>query len=170
MCGIIGIVPRPPRRQSRRMTIATLDKPAFRRSPETGAGRLPAAALRVATRRIAMLAYPDAQILDIVGPLEVFSRASRLLVDAGRKRPAYEVEILGMARGTFRVSSGVGLHADRSYDRAGSGIDTLLIAGGRGTAKDLHDRRLIAWIRRQAGAVRRLAAIWTGTILLARAG
>ena len=33
-------------------------------------------------RRIVMLAFPDAQIIDITGPLEVFGRAARLLIDA----------------------------------------------------------------------------------------
>ena len=37
-----------------------------------------------------MLGYPDAQILDITGPLEVFSRSARWLRDKGVARhPAY---------------------------------------------------------------------------------
>jgi len=152
------------------MTIAAPEGPAGTGERVAAPGRRPAVGDRAATRRVAMLAYPDAQVLDVVGPLEVFSRASRLLVEAGRKRPAYAVEILGMARGSFRVSSGVGLLADRRYDQAGPGIDTLLIAGGRGTSKYIGDRRLLAWIRKQAGSVRRLASICTGAFLLAEAG
>src|SRR5262249_45359480 len=102
--------------------------------------------------------------------LEVFSRASRLLVEDGRTTPAYVVEILGVARGTFRVSSGLGLHADRCYDQARAGIDTLLIAGGRGTPRYYSDRKLLAWIRRQSQSVRRLGSICTGAFLLAEAG
>jgi transcriptional regulator GlxA family with amidase domain len=118
-----------------------------------------------------MLAHPDAQILDVVGPLEVFSRASRLLRgDDPRKPEAYTVEILGLKRGSFRVSSGLRLHADRRFDQAGPGIDTLLIAGGRGTAFYRTDPRLIGWIRAQHGSVRRLASICTGAFLLAEAG
>src|SRR5262245_19520433 len=104
--GNIGIVPERRRPESRRMALAALG-PA-----------IPATAPSAPTRRVAMLAYPDAQVLDVVGPLEVFSRASRLLVEAGRRQPAYVVEVLGMAQGTFRVSSGVGLVADRRYDQA----------------------------------------------------
>ena len=33
------------------------------------------------TRRIVMLAFPDAQIIDITGPLEVFGRAARWMTD-----------------------------------------------------------------------------------------
>src|SRR5262249_17807194 len=69
-----------------------------------------------------------------------------------------------------RVSSGLGLHADRCYDQARAGIDTLLIAGGRGTPRYYSDRKLLAWIRRQSQSVRRLGSICTGAFLLAEAG
>ncbi len=118
-----------------------------------------------------MLAYSDTQVLDVVGPLEVFSRASRLLKDTRPELPdAYTVEILGLARGSFQVSSGIRLHADRRFDQAGRGIDTLLIAGGRGTGRYRTHARLVAWIRKQYGSVRRLASICTGAFLLAEAG
>ncbi|MGE5177750.1 MAG: GlxA family transcriptional regulator [Bacteroidota bacterium] len=123
------------------------------------------------TRRIAALAYPDVQILDVVGPLEVFSRTSRWLVDHGRRAdPAYRVEIIGLNRGAFRVSSGLRLYADHGFGDVGSGIDTLLIAGGKGTAAFARDRKLLAWIRRQSRSVRRLASVCTGTFFLAEAG
>jgi len=49
-----------------------------------------------------MLAYPDIQILDVVGPLEVFSRTTRWLKEQGlRNDDAYRVEILGLRCGPF---------------------------------------------------------------------
>lgn len=123
------------------------------------------------TRRVAMLAYPDIQILDVTGPLEVFSRTSRWLRENGQRRDdAYSVEILGLERGLFRASSGLRLHADRRFDQAGPGIDTLLIAGGRGTQRYCSNPRLLAWLARQAREVRRLASICTGAFFLAEAG
>ncbi len=126
---------------------------------------------RSGTLRVAMLAYPDCQMLDVIGPLEVFSRTSRWLKDNGRRPDdAYRVEILGPRRGAFRASSGVRLYADRRFDEAGDEIDTLLIAGGRGM--ELHRRNpgLLRWIRREAGRVRRLASVCTGSFFLAEAG
>jgi transcriptional regulator GlxA family with amidase domain len=117
-----------------------------------------------------MLAYPDCQVLDVMGPLEVFSRASRLLAETRRRPDAYTVEILGVTRGMFRTSSGLRIHADHRFDEAGSGIDTLLIAGGRGTERYRTHAPLLKWIRRQPGSVRRLASICTGAFLLAEAG
>jgi len=121
--------------------------------------------------RIAMLAFPDVQVLDVMGPLEVFSRASRWLRDHG-KSPGhvYEVEIIGLKRGAFRASSGLRLYADRGIADAGGGIDTLLIAGGQGVERYRSHAPLKRWIRRQSRLVRRLASICTGAFLLAEAG
>ena len=50
-------------------------------------------------KRIAMFAFPDVQVLDVTGPLEVFSRASRWLRDSGKRADhAYQVEIIGLRK------------------------------------------------------------------------
>ena len=122
-------------------------------------------------RRVAMLTFPDVQVLDVMGPLEVFSRASRWMVDEGRaKGPVYEVELLGLKRGALTTSSGLRIVADRAFRDAGKEIDTLLVAGGRGVAAHRRNRALLAWLANQATQVRRLASICTGAFLLAEAG
>jgi transcriptional regulator GlxA family with amidase domain len=123
------------------------------------------------TRRVAMLAYPDVQILDVVGPLEVFSRASRWLQDErGRRDDAYAVEIIGLAKGELRVSSGLRLCVDRALGDVGRGVDTLLVAGGRGSREYCTHPGILRFLRQQAKRVRRLASICTGAFLLAEAG
>ncbi len=126
--------------------------------------------LRMA-RRIAMLAFPEVQVLDVTGPLEVFSRAARWLRDGGRRADlAYDVEIVGVTRGVFRTSSGLGLVANRRFDDVAGGIDTLLVAGGVGVERWRRHAPLLGWLRRQAGRVRRLGSVCTGTFFLAEAG
>lgn len=118
-----------------------------------------------------MLAFPDVQVLDVMGPLEVFSRTSRWLCDHGLRRDhAYTVEIVGPRRGAFRTSSGLTIHAERGIADAGRGIDTLLVAGGVGVERLRGDARLLRWIRRQSRQVRRLASVCTGAFLLGDAG
>jgi transcriptional regulator GlxA family with amidase domain len=118
-----------------------------------------------------MVAYPDVQILDVVGPLEVFSRTSRWLRDSGKRSDdAYSVEILGPKRGPFPASSGLRLYADHSFRDVGRGIDTLMIAGGRGAEAYSRHAPLVRWIGRQSGLVRRLASVCTGAFLLGAAG
>ena len=123
------------------------------------------------TRRIVMLAFPDAQVIDITGPLEVFGRAARLLIDErGWRIPAYTVEIAAAKAGPFATSSGIRLIADRSIARVRGSIDTLLVAGGQGTAAALRDRKLIDWLRASVNRARRLCSVCTGAFLLAEAG
>ena len=128
-------------------------------------------ALRRRPLRVAMLAFPDVQVLDVMGPLEVFSRSSRWMRDEGRRRDlAYRVEVIGLRRGPFRASSGVRLHADYGLDDAPRDIDTLMIAGGVGIERYRRHAPLLRWIRRRSRTARRLASICTGAFLLAEAG
>ncbi len=123
------------------------------------------------TRRIVMLAFPDAQIIDITGPLEVFGRATRWMTDErGWRVPAYTVEIVATKAGTLPTSSGIRLIADRAIANVRGPFDTLLVAGGRGTTDALRDRALIEWLRRIARHTRRLCSVCTGAFLLAEAG
>jgi transcriptional regulator GlxA family with amidase domain len=127
---------------------------------------------RAAPRKVALVAFADAQLLDIAGPLEVFSRAARLATDEGRRGPPlYTVEILARRAGPVTTSSGLSVLAQRGFsDVRGDHIDTLLVAGGRGIPAAVADRRLVAFVRRLAARVRRLASVCTGAFVLAEAG
>ncbi|MGA9722952.1 MAG: GlxA family transcriptional regulator [Candidatus Binatus sp.] len=123
------------------------------------------------TRRVVMLAFPDAQILDVTGPLEVFGRAARLLTEErGWRIAAYTVEIAAAKAGPFATSSGIRLIADRSIAQVRGLIDTILVAGGRGTTVALRDRAMIDWLRGSIRRTRRLCSVCTGAFLLAEAG
>jgi transcriptional regulator GlxA family with amidase domain len=120
--------------------------------------------------RVVMLGYPDAQILDITGPLEVFGRSARWLRDKGITRNlAYTVELVAAQAGPVTTSSGIALLAERNY-RQISRADTLLIAGGIGCHPVMEDRDILRWIRRMAPKVSRVASVCTGALVLARAG
>jgi transcriptional regulator GlxA family with amidase domain len=123
-------------------------------------------------RTIAVLAYPGVQVLDVTGPLEVFARASEVAVEQGRsERPAYAIQMLAPKAGLLRSQSGIGLVADRAFAEVTAGIDTLLVAGGRGgTADMMRDTGVLDWLRRIAPRVRRLGSVCSGTFILAAAG
>jgi len=123
------------------------------------------------TRHVVLVGYPDVQLLDVAGPLEVFAGAARLLDERGdRAGPAYTTELVAPRSGRFATSSGLGLVADRTFGSVRGGVDTLLVAGGPGTAAAMTDRALLAWLRRMAPRVRRLGSVCTGTFVLAEAG
>ena len=117
-----------------------------------------------------MLAYPDVQILDVTGPLEVFSRATRWMQDSGmRPDAAYRVEVVAPRAGSLVTSSGVRLVAERAY-RDVTSADTLLVAGGRGQTAVRTQAPLLSWLRRMAGRVSRLGSVCNGALILAAAG
>src|SRR5437870_10524283 len=106
----------------------------------------PARLARRAPMRVAMLAFPDVQVLDVMGPLEVFSRTSRWLRDHGhRPDHAYTVEIVSLKRGPFLTSSGLRLYAEHGMAEVGRGVDTLLIAGGIGVERYRRNAALLRW-------------------------
>ena len=117
-----------------------------------------------------MLGYADAQILDITGPLEVFSRSARWLRDRGFCGDlAYSVELVAAKAGPLRTSSGLCLIAERSYSEV-KNADTLLVSGGIGCHGAMKDSDVLRWIRRIAPRVTRLGSVCTGALVLGSAG
>lgn len=117
-----------------------------------------------------MLGFPRAQILDITGPLEVFSRTARWLAEhRGGRTAAYVTEFVAARAGPVEMSNGLKLIATRRYLDADD-ADTLLVGGGIGWEEATRDRRMMEWLAAQAGRVQRLGSICNGAMLLAAAG
>ncbi len=124
-----------------------------------------------APRRIALVAYPDFEPLDLTGPFSVFAGTANWLREAqGIKAETYTVEVIGAEVGLLRASGGLGIMVDRSFRTIRDGIDTLLVVGGPGTRNAVRDNELLTWLRRIAPRVRRIGAVCTGSFILARAG
>jgi transcriptional regulator GlxA family with amidase domain len=124
-----------------------------------------------ASRTVSLFAFPNAEVLDITGPLEVFAQANRFLDAAGdTATPRYRPELLISQGETIRCSGGLSLVADGRIGDARGKIDTLLLAGGAGVHAAAQDGVLLAWVVGQAEEVRRLGSICTGAFLLAAAG
>src|SRR3546814_1945690 len=67
-------------------------------------------------RHIPMLAFPNAQMLDVVGPLEVFAAANAIRSVEGAA-PLYTIGIVGPAAGSFETASGLPLTATAGIER-----------------------------------------------------
>lgn len=117
-------------------------------------------------RRVVAVVFRDVQTLDVTGPVEVFSMATRLLHTPGH---GYRTQIVAHGGGAITASSGIALTAD-SLDKGRGTIDTLVVAGGRGTRAAVRDATLVAWIRRAANRSTRVASVCSGAFLLAEAG
>ncbi|MCE9649749.1 MAG: DJ-1/PfpI family protein [Parvibaculum sp.] len=120
-------------------------------------------------RRVLMLGYDEAQILDITGPLQILSSA---LTPEGK--PAYAIELVAPKAGPVAASAGLTLQARRGIGQIPytelSDIDTFLVSGGFGSRTLRHDEAVLAFIREAATRARRTASICTGALLLAAAG
>ena len=126
--------------------------------------------IRSRPHRVVMLGFPQAQVLDITGPLEVFARTARWLVEHRRARsPAYLTEFVAARAGPVAMSNGLGLVATRRYADVRD-ADTLLVAGGIGWEAAAKDRPMLDWLAGQAKRVQRLGSICNGAMLLAAAG
>lgn len=116
---------------------------------------------------IVVLVVPPVDELDLVGPVEVFGTANRLLSGG---RPRYAVEIVTTARNR-KVDGeyGLSLLAHRHYyDVRGRPDSVLVICGVE--ARTVRDRALFDWLRRIAESTRRLGSVCVGGFLLAEAG
>jgi transcriptional regulator GlxA family with amidase domain len=121
---------------------------------------------------VAIVGYDDIQSLDAVGPLEVFARTTRW-IDQHHVRtrgPLYDVELVGVRRGPLRASSGLELVARAALSELRRPIDTLLVAGGRGSEAATRNPELIRELKRLRKRARRFGSVCTGTFVLGAAG
>jgi len=133
-------------------------------------------------RRIGIFVYPGAEILDIGGPMEVFSFANLILQLRGLiKEPAYVIDIIADQQGVVSTLMGLQIIANRACHEVDHDLDTLLIAGGFipekfyqgievGNPHLFKDPSLVVWLRSMSTQVRRLASVCTGTFALAECG
>jgi transcriptional regulator GlxA family with amidase domain len=118
------------------------------------------------TRHIGLVAPPDAQALDISGPLDVFAEANRFLLPDAH----YQATVIGIEPGAVRCSNGMLLQPECAYSGADRAFDLLLVAGGPAVPGFAPPAAFSDWLRRAAGRAARFGSICNGAFVLARAG
>src|SRR5438874_10545587 len=128
--------------------------------------------LSARTRRIMFVAAPGTEILDLVGPLQVFARAAETFAKQNPgSPPIYSVEVVSASSQRSLVTNcGVRIAAHKTFREVRGKIDTLLIAGGNAIEQDEINPDVIRWLRKMTGRIRRIGSVCTGAMLLARAG
>jgi transcriptional regulator GlxA family with amidase domain len=125
-----------------------------------------------ATRRILFVAGPGTEILDLVGPLQVFARASDMYCRDHRARfPIYSVETVSISSGRSLVAN-CGLHfaAEKNFRQIRGQVDTILVAGGDAIEQNTVSPEAVRWLQSIAKRTRRIGSVCTGAMLLAGAG
>jgi transcriptional regulator GlxA family with amidase domain len=117
-------------------------------------------------KRIVMLAYEGAQVLDVVGPMQILAAVNDELP---QDKPAYALTLLAERAGTFSTSGGVKLVADGAYGELPRSIDTLMVTGGN-RGRSASEAAIVSALNKGAPKARRVVSICTGAFFLARAG
>lgn len=121
-------------------------------------------------RRVVMVTYPDAHVLDVVGPLEVLTGVKYFLPEGPEP---YNVTLAAHSAGPVPTTSGISLTAQVSFAEAAAQndpIDTLIVSGGHGTMAAIEDAELLDFVRQAAARSRRVVSICTGAMILAEIG
>lgn len=123
-------------------------------------------------RKVALIGYDGFQILDIAGPLEVFTKAGSYLPQPGPSPFRYEMIVASPEGGVITSNSGLQIANTTKIIELDDDLDTILIAGGSeealrsvAVASDL-----LQWINERAPRTRRVASVCTGAFLLGASG
>lgn len=110
-------------------------------------------------RKIAAVLFPGFEMLDLYGPLEMFSFF----------RDDFDIRTVALEAGPVPASGGPSTVAQDSM-ADGIAYDLLLVPGGRGTRNVDENTAFLDWLRAQADAAEYVISVCTGSLLLAKAG
>ena len=110
-------------------------------------------------RRISVVLFDGFELLDVFGPVELFSLVPDRLA----------IEFTGPEAGPVASSQGVQVIATIGYDAAAT-PDIMLIPGGPGTRRLVRDEAFLSWLRAWATPASLVTSVCTGSAVLAAAG
>ena len=108
---------------------------------------------------------------DLMGPAEVFSRATIRRNDQSEPRQSccYRVMAVGMNTGPCVTECGIVIRPDLDLEETPP-LDTVFVCTGTGSHGEKLNRRLIKWLKQRAPTTRRMAALGRGIYALAATG
>lgn len=125
-------------------------------------------------KHIVFLIIPDATLLDITGPYEVFSQALEYIqrnnIETEFVYELHSVSICG--KKSIRTASGITIQCEESIKTISYSIDTLLIPGVPNALVEQYklSKNVLEWIAEQSEEIHRICSICTGSFFLAEAG
>ncbi|MGE3774577.1 MAG: DJ-1/PfpI family protein [Gammaproteobacteria bacterium] len=110
-------------------------------------------------RTLGAVLYPDFELLDYYGPLEMFGSAG------------HGLRIVTVAERTGPVRSVQGPSTVAEFDFADAPkLDLILLPGGIGTMEQLSSRAMLTFLQRQAADAEVVMSVCSGSAILAKAG
>lgn len=120
-------------------------------------------------KTVEIFLYPNADAIDVTGPLEVFSVATEMLKQSRIDESGYDVRFSALHPGKVRLGSGLEVIASSALSVSGRS-DYFLIPGVMDVDPVLKDKRLIDLLRQRIEGSCQLVSICTGAFFLAEIG
>ncbi|AXI46485.1 AraC family transcriptional regulator [Sulfitobacter sp. SK012] len=119
---------------------------------------------------VVFIVYPNIVLLDLVGPLQVFTHA-RKDAHAG---PAYQTHVVSCDGGRIETNTILQIDSDPLTDwfeaHQDTPIHTLVVIGGDGALVAALDLQLVSQVRQLAERSYRVCSVCSGALVLAAAG
>lgn len=119
---------------------------------------------------VLFIIYPNIVLLDLAGPLQVFTHART----DPQSTPAYKPSILSVRGGRTETNTLLPIDSEPISDwlatYRGTSIHTLMIVGGDGAIPAALDPQFVDQVRQLAARSRRVCSVCSGALVLAAAG
>jgi len=116
------------------------------------------------SKNVAILIFDAVEVLDFAGPCEVFHVTGEVL-----NSPPFQVYTVAETAGAIKARGQLSINPHYTIHTCPP-PDILLIPGGIGTRRLLHNQVTLDWIKAQAGRVEYLLSVCTGALVLGQAG
>ncbi len=113
----------------------------------------------IKTRTLGIVLYPDFELLDVYGPVEMFGGCGKRI----------KLVMVAQKAGPVKSAQGPKVVADYGFDDCPK-LDLILVPGGRGTIPQLTNKSMLAWLPQRAEQAEITMSVCSGSALLAKAG
>ncbi len=117
-------------------------------------------------KNVGILLFNEVEVLDFAGPFEVFS----ITTYNGCNEKPFHVHTVAQTNDLIKTRNGLKIQPDYDFCNAPQ-FDILIIPGGYGAEEiEIHNPKIINWIKDKINHVDIMASVCTGAFLLAEAG
>lgn len=116
------------------------------------------------SRTVGILVFDEVEVLDFAGPFEVLSVAGRR-----DGLELFDVFLVAEKAGPVFARSGFSVNPRYTFEDSPP-TDIVVVPGGYGTRREMHNPRVVEWIARVAPEAELVLSVCTGALLLAVAG
>lgn len=116
------------------------------------------------SKTVLFVVFPQVKLLDIAGPLQVFTDACL----GGEAR--YDVAVASLHGGEIETDTVLSINATQLAQWRDTDIDTLIVVGGNGANVAAKDTQLVSMIAELSVRTVRVGSVCSGAFILAAAG